>query len=213
MGIQDKGAFGGFRNKTGALVGRILKGQNVITAMPVKSKKAATQKQIDQRMRFGLVTHFLAWLRNLVVPGFQDREQRQSPMNKAVQYNLRYAVTGTSPQFSIDYPRVVFSQGKCPLPANLSAQALTGGKIGFSWGLSNLGNYGQPTDQVNLVVYSLQKAQFVVLEKAATRQEGSFDMQLPVEYTGDEVYCYLNFVSADGKVVSNSAYIAQVTIL
>ena len=46
MGIQDKGAFGGFRNKTGALVGHIVNGQNVITSLTFKIVKTCYTKAV-----------------------------------------------------------------------------------------------------------------------------------------------------------------------
>ena len=212
MGIQDKGAFGGFRNKTGPLVGHILNGQNVITSMPAKSSKPPTRKQLDQRKKFGLVTSFLSWISGLVDAGFQEREQRQSPMNKAVQYNLLNAVTGVSPDFTIDLARLKFSVGKCPLPFNTSAESMAGAKINFIWGNSYQSKYGKDTDLVNLMVYNAEKDQFVILENAAGRSELGFTLQLPADFVGDTVHCYMSFVSLTGHVASNSEYLGELIV-
>ncbi|MEJ5961359.1 DUF6266 family protein [Pedobacter immunditicola] len=212
MGIQDKGAFGGFRNKTGPLVGHIVNGQNVITSVPAKSSKPPTQKQLDQRKKFGLVTSFLSWMSGLIDTGFQEREQRQSPMNKAVQYNLLNAVSGLSPDYAIDLTKLKFSVGKCPLPSNMSAQGIVGAKINFIWGISYQSKYGKDTDLVNLMVYNAEKDQFVILENAAGRTELGFALQLPADFVGDTVHCYLNFVSATGHVTSNSEYLGELIV-
>lgn len=213
MGIQPKGAFGGFRNKTGPLVGHLVNGQNVITSVPNKSSKPPTLKQLDQRMRFGLVTSYLSWMSALIEPGFQGQEEKQSPMNRAVQYNLRYAVTGISPNFSIDHAKMVYSLGKCPLPAAPIVEALVGAKANFSWGASFLNKYGKITDLVNVVVYHPEKNLFVILEGAADRSELNFSLQLPADFIGDTVYCYLNFVSLSGKLASNSKYLGQMLVV
>ena len=213
MGIQDKGAFGGFRNKTGALVGRIVNGQNVISAVPAKSSKPATQKQKDQRLKFGLITAHLSWLSGMIDVGFQDHLARQSPMNKAVQHNLPRAITGVSPDFTIDHTKVMFSSGKSSLPGDIEVEAIAGAKVDYSWGLSAPDKLSKPTDLCNLVVYNVEKGKFVFLENAAARSELGFMLQLPANFIGDTVHCYISFVSVTGKVVSNSAHIAQVTVI
>ncbi|WP_432712563.1 DUF6266 family protein [Pedobacter sp.] len=213
MGIQDKGAFGGFRNKTGPLVGHIVNGQNVITSIPARSNKPATVKQLDQRKKFGMVTKYLSWISALVQQGFSEHEPKQSAMNMAVRYNLKNAITGVSPDFTIDPAKVMFSQGKSPLPFNISVGSLVGGKLEYAWGVSPVNNYSKATDVVNLVVYNASKNQFVVLEAAATRAEMSFTLQLPAAYVGDTVNCYFNVYTADKKAASNSFYAGQVVVL
>ena len=86
-------------------------------------------------------------------------------MNKAVQYNLLNAVTGVSPNFNLDHARMKFSLGKCPLPSNIDAETVAGAKINFAWGVSSQSKYGKDTDLVNLVVYNVDKDEFVILEK------------------------------------------------
>ena len=213
MGIQDKGAFGGFRNKTGPLVVHIVNGQNVITSVPRKSSKPPTEKQLDQRRKFGLVTSHLSWMSTLIDQGFQEHEKRQSSMNVAVRYNLLHAVTGVSPFFTIDYPKMMYSQGKCPLPADIAVEGLEGAQVDFSWGISFLNKFGKATDLVNLVVYNAQEDKFVILENAASRSELGFSLQLPAEFIGHTIHCYLNFVSVTGDVASNSEYAGQLTVI
>ncbi|MET3112964.1 hypothetical protein AAKU52_000683 [Pedobacter sp. CG_S7] len=212
MGIQDKGAFGGFRNKTGPLVGRIVAGQNVITAIPRKSTTPPTVKQLDQRKKFGLITRYLSGISNLIRIGYQERQLHQSPMNKAVQYHLRNAVTGVSPDFLIDHAKVRYSVGKSPMPAQIEVQGLVGAKADYSWGISS-GQYSLPTDLVTLLVYNPEKNRFVFLEGAAARSELGFSLQMPANFVGDTIHCYLSFVSLDGKVVSNSEYAGQLIVV
>jgi hypothetical protein len=213
MGIQPQGAFGGFKNKTGPLVGRRLKGQNVITAIPHKSTKPATQKQLDQRKKFGLITAHLSWIPGLIAVGFQDENDPRSPMNKAVQYNLPHAITGVSPDFTIDHSKVMFSQGKCSLPADLVVEALAGAEVDYAWGFSGVDIKTEPTDLCNLMVYNVEKDKFVVLERAAERSELGVLLQLPANFVGDTVHCYISFVSVTGDVVSNSSYVGQLVVM
>jgi hypothetical protein len=213
MGIQDKGAFGGFRNKTGPLVGHIVNGQNVITSYPRKSTKAPTQKQLDQRKKFGLVTSYLSWISGLIDIGFKSHEARQSAMNKAVRYNLQHAVSGVSPDYAIAYSKLVYSQGKCPLPGDTLIEGLVGEKVDYSWGITLPSKYGKQTDMATLMVYNPDKDRFVVLQNAGARAELGFTLQLPADFLGDTIHCYLSFVSLDGKLVSNSIYVGLLIVI
>src|SRR5690349_7242553 len=99
MVIQLKGPFGGFSGKTDGLVGTMKKVRNIITSVPIPSSKAPAKKQTDQRFKFGLVTHLLSYISDLIDIGFGEHKVSGSAMNAAVVYHLKYTVTGISPDF------------------------------------------------------------------------------------------------------------------
>jgi hypothetical protein len=59
MGILRQGVLGGFRKKTGTVVGASHRGQDIIRGLPRISKKAPSKGQLDQRTKYGLVKKFL----------------------------------------------------------------------------------------------------------------------------------------------------------
>jgi hypothetical protein len=63
------------------------------------------------------------------------------------------------------------------------------------------------------MVYNVEKDKFVVLERAAERSELGVLLQLPANFVGDTVHCYISFVSETGDVVSNSSYVGQLVVL
>nr|WP_068892134.1 DUF6266 family protein [Pedobacter panaciterrae] len=214
MGIQLWGAFGGFQKKTGALVGRWLKGQNVITAIPHPSKKPPTEAQLNQRAKFRMLVSFLRPLSQLVKVGFKDAHvEKQSAWNAAYVYNYKRAITETGSVITMNYSKVVYSLGLLSPPFN--AYAMTSaeepGIIEFAWD-AYAGN-GAPTDMITAMIYSEPLDRFVILTNAAARSALTFNLPVPPDFSGQQVYCYLSFVSANGKSTSNSVYLGRVLVM
>jgi len=213
MGIQLKGPFGGFSGKTGGLVGTMKKGRNIITSVHTPSSKAPTKKQTDQRFKFGLVTSLLAYLSGLIDIGFGEHKVSGSAMNAEVAYNLKYAVTGVSPDFSINLPQLSFSRGKLIGPKSVTAEALAGAKVKFSWTASeDVRKLTNPADSLMIMVYNSEKTEFITSTNAASRSALTYTIQLPVDFTGDKVHTYLAFAGIEGKV-SDSIYAGVVSII
>lgn len=214
MGIQLWGAFGGFRKKTGALVGRRLDGQNVISAIPHPSKKPATTAQSNQRAKFKLLVSYLSRLASLINIGFQNaHEKTEKAFNAAFKLNFKNAVTGIAPNFTIDCEKLMYSKGKLSVAQLARVSAEEVGKIKFDWltGLST--GIGKPTDLATLVVYCAAKDQFVTLVDAAPRSALTYVLPLPFEFSGELVHCWISMVSADHKLASNSTYIVEIEVL
>jgi hypothetical protein len=163
--------------RTGNNVGRVVKDKNTFSMRPAKSSVDPTQLQIDQRFKFGLIATWLRRLAGVIDVGFKDYDAEMSPRNAAISYNLLNAVTGVSPNFSIDYEKVVY------------------------------------TDKVTFMVYNAVRDKFVTLKGIALRSALAYSLQLPLDFSGEDVEIYLSFVSADGKLVSDSLYMGNLTVL
>ena len=199
--------------RTGNHVGRRVKGENIISMRPAKSNRPPTPLQYDQRLRFGLVTHTLSEMSEFIKIGFQDYDAGMSPMNAAVANNLDKAVTGVSPNYVLDYPKVLFSRGKLAGANAMEVATLTPAQLDFAW-LANTGTFtGSATDKVAFIVYNPLKDQYAYSFGAATRATLSYDMSLPADFSGDTVQVYTAFVSADGKEVSTSLFIGATAVL
>ena len=199
--------------RTGNHVGRRVKGENIISMRPAKSNRPPTPLQYDQRLRFGLVTHTLSEMGEFIKIGFQGYDASMSPMNAAVGYNLEKAVTGISPNYVLDYPKVLFSKGRLDGANAMEAATLTPAQLDFTW-LANTGTFtGGATDKAVFIVYNPLKDRYEYSYGAVTRSALSYDMILPADYSGDTVQIYTAFVSADGKEVSTSRFVGATEIL
>jgi len=216
MGIIRQGILGGFRKKTGSVVGAYWRKLNVIRGLPRKSSKPPTQEQINHKFKFGLITGFLSWISNLIEPGLKKVSGDSiSPMNYAVAYHLKNAITGIAPNFMIDYPKVIFSKGKLMLPLTVDVTSDPGAELGFNWDAGGLEDkYLDATDMLSVLLYNPTLDRFVKVVNAAPRSTGTFTLNVPPTFATHEVYCYISFNSVKTKfLVSNSQYLGKVMII
>ena len=211
MGSQLKGPFGGFSGKTGPLPGIIARGKSFITSLHTPSKKTPTQRQLDQRNKFGLVTSQLAYFSDLIDIGFRDYSV--APMNLAVSYNLENAVTRDSPNFTINFSKLSFSRGKLAAPRNVAAESVADAKMVFTWTASdNVQKLTHPADMLMVLIYNPAKQDCITSINAAKRADLTCTIQLPLDFAGDEVHCYVAFEGIEGKV-SDSIYVGAVEMI
>ncbi|MES2457359.1 MAG: DUF6266 family protein [Bacteroidota bacterium] len=213
MGKAVWGTSGGFQGKNGANIGRWRNGDNIVGPLPHPSLVPPTTALINVRTKFSLVSTFLGWISPLIKIGFRDeRVGNQSAMNVAFSYNYRNALTGVAPSFAIDYPEVRFSQGKLGYPYNPGLATTEDAQLDLTWDATISGFYGGPTDLATILVYNPAKQMFVTRIGAAVRSVLSYDLALPVNFSGDMVHVYMSFVSADGEMVSDSIYVGGTVV-
>ncbi|WP_316814088.1 DUF6266 family protein [Pedobacter heparinus] len=215
MGIIRQGVLGGFRNKTGSVVGAYWRNLDVIRGLPRVSNKAATQAQLNQRFKFGLVTGFLARIGNIIDLGFGSGNGSTSAMNEAVSYHLREAITGVAPNFTIDYTKLKMNRGKLLLANAIEVAVTIAARVDFIW-LNTVpdGKYKDATDMANVLVYNPVKDSFVTLPAAAARTALGYNLLLPGDYSGDEVHAYISFSSTiKRKLVSDTYYVGEFIVL
>ncbi|WP_316814278.1 DUF6266 family protein [Pedobacter heparinus] len=214
MGIQHWGAFGGFQRKTGALVGHWTNGQNVITAIPHPSQNPPTVPQLNMRAKFRTVVAFSRRLTPLIRVGYQNaHKEKQSAFNAAFVDNYANAVTGIAPNYLIDYPNFAYSKGQLSNGYNAEVVTAIADTVQFTWLATLATGIGGPTDMATLVVYNPVKNQLVTLVGAAARSALTYSMLVPGDFSGDDVHCWISFVSANGKMASDSFYVGEFTVV
>ena len=212
MGFLTVGPYGPLSGRTGNTVGRITKNGNVFAARPRKSTKPPTQKQLDVRSRFTLLAEFLGFLQELVNTGFAAYSSEMSPMNAALQYNYKKAITGVSPNFSLDLAKVMYSRGKRvtkALGSTISSAATA--EITFAWEVTET-TTAKKLDKATFVIYCAQQGEFVIVQDVATREDGTYTVQAPQIFVGEMVHCYMHFTSVNNEV-SDSVHVAQVLVI
>jgi hypothetical protein len=186
----------------------------LIKGLPRKSNRPPTEDQLNQRARFGLITGFLSWISPLIEVGYKSLSRVETPMNVAVSYHLENAVTGVAPNYTIDYPKVKFSRGKLELPYNLTLATTEDAQLDISW--ANVGpddRFKDATDLLTVMVYNPAKSKFVSARNIVARSVLSYDFELPTNFSGDSVYCYVSFNSVKTKnLVSDSYYMGSTVV-
>ncbi|WP_285058081.1 DUF6266 family protein [Pedobacter ginsengisoli] len=205
MGILNSGIFGGFSNKTGPVIGRRVKGKNVVTALYHPSLTPATQIQLVENHRFGLLISFLSLLNPLIAVGFKDFTKRNSPFNAAFKFNYKTAFILVNGQYQIDYPKIVYSKGNVCKPCCLHIAAVPGA-IGFSWVPVAQTQFGRITDRATFVIYNADKNRLLIRQNGALRKDLAYQFEIPADFAGDELHCYMNFNNENGKLTGESVY-------
>lgn len=209
MGIIRQGIFGGFENRTGALIGKRINGKNVICALPHRSAKPRSRKQLEQEARFQLVIQFLSRLNRLLPIGFRKSAGKGHAFNAAVKYNFDLIITGSFPDYSIDCTKLVFSRGSLA-PANHPVPSRAADLITINWQVAAQTQFNRNTDKVMAFAYCPGADVMVSEISTATRLMLEYEMALPAGLAGLPILVFMAFVSADGKEVSNSEYLGMV---
>ena len=163
MGRFQRGILGGFSGKIGTVVGGNINGVDFMRSLPLIRKKTRDTKQDIQRLKFSLVTKFLRMMRPLLNVSFKLAATSSSGYNNAFSYNVQKAITGTYPDFELNYSAAMIAQGSL-LAAELAAVVSNDpGKIRFTW-IDNSGfGSGDGSDKAILVTYhpETQSARFI----------------------------------------------------
>jgi hypothetical protein len=209
MGIYNEGILGFFRGKVGRVVGSVVRGVHYMKGLGDVRADNPTQAQLDQRLKFALMTSFLRPLHGLVKTGFAAGKTGLTSLNKAMSANLNEAITGVSPNFTIDYSKFTYSKGNLVKPMGVTVDVAANCNLVYNW--ENPGA-SAGSDKVTLLVYNKTKDVYVILPGAAPRSATTYTLQLPLDFVGDLVHIWLSFVAADEKDVSDSLYMGSVNV-
>ena len=212
MGVIKQGILGPFSGKVGTVVGAIWKGIGTIRALPASVSNPRTEGQVNQRTKFSAALEFLQPSLAFIQQGFRFYAKGMSAFNAAQSYVLKNAITGTAPNFTVDYATALVSRGKLEGVSTGAASELAL-DLTVTWADNQeLGN-ARPDDKVMLLVYNPAKGEsHIVLDDPAVRETATLTTTLPAHYSGDTVQVYLAFQAADGSMVSDSSRVAEVLV-
>ncbi|MCX2453629.1 DUF6266 family protein [Pedobacter sp. PLR] len=211
MGKLFAGPWSDFQGKVGNTVGRYVNGVNVLAVKPHKSNKPATPHQLNQQDVFGRVNNIVNHWDDTVEAGFGKRYSRQSARMAAVEYNLKNAVTGVSPNREIDYTKFTLSLGELPgaQVMNVINSLEESYLLTFSW-LKDVNLKAiNDTDLLTFIVHCPALGRSTGVLKAIERSVLKYDLPIPYVFNGQQIECYACFTSADGKTVSDSQYVGS----
>jgi len=212
MGIIKQGITGGFSGMVGNVVGGSWKGIAYMRIRPVSVANPQTVGQQDQRTKFAITAQFLEPITEFLRTGFMNFAVKMSAVNSAMSYNIRHAIQGTYPNYTIDYPNALLSRGKLPPALNQTAASTVAGTVVFTWDNNSGELKAAAKDKTLLVVYNPAKQQAVSIEGLAERADGTQTVTVPDSFSGDLVQCYISFRDAKGELISNSGYAGAVTV-
>ena len=213
MSVIKQGILGGFSGKTGTVIGSSWKGIAVMRGIAPSIAQPNTPAQLAQRAKFSVAGKFLRPLIPFLRIGFRSQAVKMSGFNAAMSYNLQNALTGTYPDYDVDYTKALVTEGNLTGALNPEVTATVAGEIGYTWEDNSDDTIALKDDKVLLVVYNPAKKRAITVIDGNTRAGGSQSITLPSTFTGDEVQCFISFANATRSVVSNSEFVGGIIVL
>ncbi len=211
MGKISQGILGGLSGKVGNIVGGNWKGIDYIRIKPSSVANPRTEGQVNQRTKFATTLSFLQANKAFIKVGYKSFANKRTEFNAAMSYILNNAITGTAPNFVIDYTNALISRGSLSGVLNGATDLTTAGEATFSWGDNSAEGNANATDRAMVLVYNPSKKESIYTLTGANRTVGSQTISLPNTYSGDNVELFMAFVSEDDSQVSNSIYLGSGT--
>ena len=181
-------------------------------SLPKKGNRIATEEQLDQRAKFRLMAQFLAPLRSELSAYFGQPTEDKSRVNLAASYHIREAVTGTYPNYAVDYPKTIVTKGELLGLDGAETATQTGAVVNVSWA-DNSGQSQAKADDVLLLFFYNHQLKLWEYREAATRSAETVGVSLPQGWTGNTVHCWVSIAASDGKLVANSVYMGALILL
>lgn len=181
----------------------------VVRSLPKPTSKPATNAQQEQQSKMATAVKFAVAVQKVLNAGYKSYAVRMSGYNAGVRDVLNFAITGDSPNYRIDYTKVMVSRGKLHGESNEAVKA-EAGQVVFTWGYEADPEIAA-NDKALLVVYCEALNQCLFTLKGADRSTGTASIAV-ARFKGQEVQTWLAFISADGKQTSPSKYTGVVTI-
>jgi hypothetical protein len=211
MGIISKGILGGFSGKVANVVGASWKGIDYMRSKPASVANPRTEGQVNQRNRFTVTLEYLQPNLGFIQKGYKGYATKKSAFNAAMSYVLNNAITGTAPNFAVDFALGLLSRGNLSEALNPTTDLATPGQVEFNWDDNSTDGRANPTDKAMVLVYNPSKKESISLLDGAERTVGTQVLTIPNSYAGDTVEMFISFISADETLVSNSVYIGSGT--
>lgn len=211
MGIISKGILGGFSGKVGTVIGGNWKGIDYMRSKSNRGKFVPTQTQHSQQLKFGVVMRFVQPMAGLLNITFRDFAIKMTGINNAFQYNIKNAITGTYPNFSLDYSIALVSRGDLPNILGPAVTLGTGSILTWSWTDNSGAGIAKPNDQAILVAYCPALKQAIYTTGGGTRSALTGDLDVS-PFSGHTVQTYIGFLAYDGRKVSNSFFTGAVPV-
>ncbi len=212
MGKINRGILGGFSGKVGNVVGGNWKGIDYMRIKAANVANPRTEAQESQRTKFLMVMRFLSPLKDFLKLGFKQYAIKMTEFNNAMSYNLKNAISGTYPDFTLEYANLLVTRGDLTGAFNGSVSSETAGEVAFSWDDNSGSGSARATDKAILLIYNADKEEVLYDTEGPSRDAAAATLTVPADFSGDTLHAYLSFSKEDESEVANSKYLGTVTV-
>lgn len=210
MARLKKGLLNGFSGAIGNLEGYEQNGQYIIRSRKPKRLKPSSEKQLACMEKMRIINVLLGRFSEFVKLGFAGtaKDQTFTAYNAAVAYQLTHAITGSYPNYEIDYSKLRLAEGPINTEGLSPSVSLKGDTLLFSW--TPAVNPPNSTDHVMLLAYvpALKRAVYNLC--GAKRRIGQETLKLSEGWWQQRIETYMAFRGENNGQYSNSIYLGSV---
>ena len=209
MGKIRQGILGGFNGTVGTVVGGSWKGTAYMRGKAQSIKNPRTEKQMAQRMKFGMAQKFVKVMTAYLQTGFRNYTQHQTANNAAMSHTVRNCIVGKYPSFGIDPSKVLVSSGSL-MPGRFCTVKVANNVATFAWEDNSDESHASVDDFAMPLIYNFIKREAIFTTEEASRVDCKATLKLPADWNGDMLSCYIGFASVQNNSVSSSVYVGDV---
>ena len=209
MGKIKQGILGGFNGTVGTVIGGSWKGLSYMRGKAQSIRNPRTEKQMAQRIKFGLAQKFVKVMTAYLQVGFRNYTQHQTATNAAMSHTVRNCMAGTYPVFGIDPGKVLVSSGSL-MPGRFCTVKVADNVASFAWEDNSDESHAAIDDFAMPLIYNFTKGEAVFTTEDASRVDCKAELKLPADWSGDLLSCYIAFASVQNTHVSNSVYVGDI---
>lgn len=209
MAEIKEGILGGVHGKVGTVVGVMWRGRYYIRSIPRRSNKPATDKQVLCRSKFGIVSTFASKFKNFVnrhCPPALLNGKMASGKEQLISMLSKEGVVVIDGIPCIDISAVILSIGVLPPAVIKKINVLKTGRVKVSWDNSITNLMTKGTDTLTLVAYHEDYGETIEIESIGKREDKFVHFDLPKKWTNGNVHFWSVWKSANGVLLSTSAY-------
>lgn len=213
MAIVQNPITGRSRGKFATAVFSKQFGKNTMRSKPIQVSNPRTPKQLEQRAKFSLMVELSRMFLPFINTSFTQVAVGMSEFNMFMKTNIRNVITGSYPDYTIDFSKLIVAKGTLTGVENGTATAAAGHLLNLTWDDNSGIADALATDIAMVLAINFDKGAVAQDLSTKTRTDGSLALTVPADWVGDKAYVYIAFMSEDGYKISDSSYLGEKTIL
>lgn len=186
----------------------------VVRSLPeFKRRRKFSDVQKAQHALFKLVGNFLSFPGHKIFErGYQfPKKKTMTGQNAATRYHVLNAIVGTYPECSFDLSMVKFTMPLRPTENGWNAQFAVAeeGAMEVSWELNSFPEISTRLDDEPIIVFYDDTFGSFYVRSATQRRSLSYHFKHAKYKISHDFHCWLFFLSANGKLVSETKYLGM----
>ncbi len=212
MAIVQNPITGRTRGKFATAVFSKQFGKNTMRSKPASVANPRTQLQKEQRAKFALMVELSRMFLPFLKTSLKNASVGMSEFNTFMKINIKNVITGTFPDYAIDFENLLVSKGSLTGADMATATATAGSAVEIVWNDNTGVGDAQNMDKVLALVINPEKGYAISSIATTTRATETLEIDLPADWASDNVYVYISFIADGSTKTSDSSFLGEISI-